>query len=78
MKFKNLHEDIITIDTKEGRKVARPGEFVELDETTYKMVKDIYTKLELVKEQPVVEQPVVEQPVVEKPKAVKNVNKKSK
>lgn len=50
MKFKNLHEDTITIITKEGALIARPGEFIELDEKTYNTVKGIYTKLELVVE----------------------------
>lgn len=50
MKFKNLHDDTITIIAKEGTLIARPGEFIELDEKTYNTVKTIYTKLELVVE----------------------------
>ena len=61
MKFKNLHEDKITIDTKAGRVSAKPGEIIELDEATYGMVKTIYTKLQLVEEK--------KQPEVKEPKA---------
>ena len=70
MKFKNLHEDTITIIAKEGTLVARPGEFIELDEKTYDAVKGIYTKLELVVEK---KPEPVKEPVA-KPKA----NKKCK
>ena len=66
MKFKNLHEETIIIDTPKGRLTARPGEFIELDEQTYKAVRTIYTKLEEVVEKPAAP--------VEKPKA----NKKCK
>ena len=57
MKFKNLHEDTITIDTKAGRLSAKQGEIIELDEATYEMVKSIYSKLQLVedKKEPIVE-----------------------
>lgn len=69
MKFKNLHEDTITIDTKAGRVSAKPGEIIELDEATYEMVKTIYTRLQLVEEK---KEPVVEPaPKVKEPKAKK-------
>lgn len=73
MKFKNMHEDTITIDTKNGRVSARQGEFIELDEATYEMVKGIYTKLQLVEEK---KEPVVEPTPA--PKATKQKAKRCK
>lgn len=71
MKFKNLHEETITIATKNGNLVARHGEFIELDEATYDKIKTIYTKLQMVEDKPV----VVNEPA-EKPKT--KANKKCK
>lgn len=65
MKFKNLHEETITIITKTGTLTAKTGEFIELDEETYNTVKSIFTRLEEVKPEP----KVVVEPVKEKPKA---------
>ena len=67
MKFKNLHEEKITICTKDGVLVANHGDFIELDEKTYNAIKSIYTKLELVNEKPT---------IIEKPKI--KANKKCK
>lgn len=73
MKFKNLHEDTVTIVAKEGVLSARPGEFIELDEKTYNAVKTIYTKLELVVEK---EPEPVKEPA--KPAAKPKANKRCK